>query len=64
MDKFNIYLSGGMSNLSLEEQTVWRKTIRDAIKFGDYDYEKTPIFLTLLKDILYSKKSIRVNSKQ
>lgn len=37
-------MSGGMSSLSFEEQSKWRKQIIDAIKFGDYHYEKKPIF--------------------
>lgn len=44
MDNVRIYLSGGMSGLSLEEQTKWRKQFCDAIKYGDFDYEKNPIF--------------------
>lgn len=44
METVKIYLSGGMSGLSFEEQTKWRRTISDAIKFGDYDYEKKPVF--------------------
>lgn len=39
-----MYLSGGMGNLSFEEQSKWRKQIIDAIKFGGYDYEKKPTF--------------------
>lgn len=44
METVRIYLSGGMSSLNLEEQSKWRKQIINAIKFGDYDYEKTPVF--------------------
>lgn len=44
MKDYNIYLSGGMSNLSLEEQSKWRSQIVNAIKFGDYDYEKKASF--------------------
>ena len=44
MDNVHIYLSGGMSGLSIEEQTKWRKRFCDAIKYGDYDYENKPIF--------------------
>lgn len=44
METVKIYLSGGMSNVSWEEQTRWRKQIQDAIKFGDYDYSKKPIY--------------------
>lgn len=44
METVKIYLSGGMSNVSWEEQTKWRKQIQDAIKFGDYDYSKKPIY--------------------
>lgn len=40
MSKCKIYLSGSMSGVSWEEQTKWRKQIMDAVKFGDYDYDK------------------------
>lgn len=44
MENVRIYLSGGMGNLSFEEQSKWRKRIIDAIKFGDYDCKKNPVF--------------------
>lgn len=44
MENVKIYLSGAISGLSFEEQTKWRKQIQDAIKYGDYDLKKTPIF--------------------
>ena len=44
MEKVKIYLSGGMSSLNLEEQSKWRKQVMDAIKYGDSDCEKKPIF--------------------
>ena len=44
MDNVKIYLSGGMTGLSQEEQTKWRKRFCDAIKYGGFDYEKNPIF--------------------
>ena len=44
MENVRIYLSGGMSGMSIEEQTKWRKRFCDAIKYGDFDYEKNPIF--------------------
>lgn len=40
----NIYLSGKMSGCSLEEQLKWRNQIINAIKYGDYDYDKTVNF--------------------
>lgn len=39
METVKIYLSGGMGNLSFEEQSRWRKQIIDAIKFN-YECEK------------------------
>lgn len=42
MENVHIYLSGGMSGLSFEEQNKWRKQFSDAIKYGDYDYSKKP----------------------
>lgn len=44
MESVKIYLSGGISNLSKEEQSGWRNRFKDAIKFGDHDLIKTPIF--------------------
>ena len=39
-----IFLSGGMGNLSVEEQTKWRSSIKNEILFGDCDYKYNPIF--------------------
>ena len=44
MENFKIYLAGSMCNSTWEEQTKWRKQIREAILFGDYDYTKKPVF--------------------
>lgn len=44
METVKIYLSGGMGSLSMEEQSKWRSQIINAIKFGEYEYEKKPIF--------------------
>lgn len=43
-ENLKMYLSGGMTDISLEEQTKWRKQFCDAVKYGDYDYTKNPIF--------------------
>ena len=43
METVKIYLSGGMSGLSFEEQSKWRTKIINAIKYN-YDCEKKPIF--------------------
>lgn len=43
MEKVHIYLSGGMGNLSFEEQSKWREQIIDAIIYN-YDCEKKPVF--------------------
>lgn len=44
METVKIYLSGAMGSVSFEEQSKWRKQVIEAIKFGDYDYEKKPAF--------------------
>lgn len=44
MDMVHIYLAGGMGNLSEEEQTKWRRQVKDAIVFGDFDCEKKAVF--------------------
>jgi nucleoside 2-deoxyribosyltransferase len=43
METVKIYLSGGMGNLSYEEQSKWRQQVIDAIKFN-YECEKKAIF--------------------
>jgi len=43
MENVKIYLAGGMTGLSLEEQTKWRIKFRDAVKYGGFEYEKNPI---------------------
>lgn len=43
MSEVNVYLSGGMSGLSLEEQTRWRNSIINEIKYNR-ECEKKPIF--------------------
>ena len=44
METCRIYLSGGMSGLTFEEQLKWRTNVMSAIRYGDYNYEKKPIF--------------------
>ena len=39
-----MYLSGGMSGLSFEEQTKWRSQIKNAILYGGYEYDFKPVF--------------------
>lgn len=62
METVKIYLSGGMGNLSYEEQSKWRKQIIDAIKFGDYDYEKKPIFFNPVN--YYNFEEVRYKSER
>ena len=50
MEHVKIYLAGGMSNLTLAEQTQWRMRFKDAIRFGDYDIGKKPIFFDPTKN--------------
>ena len=38
MENVKIYLSG------FDDQSKWRQQLQDAIKFGDYDYSKKPLF--------------------
>ena len=45
MKDFCIYLAGGMSGLSLEEQTKWRLQVQKSIKHGGYDVKKNVAFI-------------------
>lgn len=62
MEKVRIYLSGGMGNLSFEEQTKWRQQVINAIKFGDYHYEKKPIFFNPIN--YYNFEEVRYRSEK
>ncbi len=44
MEMLNIYLSGGMSNLSIEEQTKWRQQVKNAILYEGHDLFYKPNF--------------------
>ena len=44
METCRIYLSGGMSSISFEEQSKWRNQVINAIKYNGYDYEKKAVF--------------------
>lgn len=44
MDRFKIYLSGGMTGLTFEDQMQWRNQIRDMIIFSRYDHTYQPYF--------------------
>jgi nucleoside 2-deoxyribosyltransferase len=43
METVKIFLSGGMGNLSYEEQSKWRNQVMEDIKFN-YAREKKPVF--------------------
>ena len=46
MKSVEIYLAGGMSNISFEEQLKWRSQIKDAILCGCYEYAYKPLFFS------------------
>ena len=46
MKSVEIYLAGGMSGLTLEEQLRWRNQVKDAILYGCYDYAYKPLFFS------------------
>lgn len=43
MEVVHVYLSGGMSGLSMEEQNKWRLQVINAIKYNN-ECEKKPVF--------------------
>ena len=46
MERTSIYLAGGMSDLSFEDQMKWRNQVRDAILYGGYEYDIKPYFFS------------------
>lgn len=62
METCRIYLSGGMTNLSFEEQSKWRQQIQDAIKYEDYHYDKKPIFFNPV--VYYNFTEIKQKSEK
>lgn len=61
METVKIYLSGGMGNLSYEEQSKWRKQVQDAINFN-YDCTKKPIFFNPVN--YYNFEDVRYRSER
>lgn len=62
METCRVYLSGGMGSLSFEEQSKWRKQVINAILFGDYHYEKKPIFFNPVN--YYNFTEVRYRSER
>lgn len=56
METVSIYLSGGMSSVSFKEQLKWRSKVINAIKYGDYDYDKKPMFFNPVEYYNYEEK--------
>lgn len=46
MESVRIYLSGGMSGLTIEEQMKWRNRFKNAVRYGEYEPIKNPIFFS------------------
>lgn len=46
MESVKIYLSGGMTGLTLEEQMKWRSQIINALKYGEFDVKKSLSFFS------------------
>lgn len=51
-----------MGSLSFEEQSKWRNQVQDAIKFGDYDCEKKPLFFNPVN--YYNFEEVRYRSER
>lgn len=62
METCRIYLSGGMGSLDFEEQSKWRKQVINAILFGDYHWEKKPIFFNPVE--YYNFTDVRYKSER
>ena len=62
MSLVRVYLSGGMGNLSFEEQSKWRMQIVNAIKYGEYDYEKKVAFFNPVN--YYNFQEVRHKSER
>ena len=61
METCRIYLSGGMGNLSFDEQSKWRNQVINAIKFN-YDCTKKPIFFNPVN--YYNFEEVRYKSER
>lgn len=62
MESVRIYLSGGMGNLSWEEQSKWRSQVINAIKYGDKDCNKKPVFFNPIE--YYNFEEVRQRSER
>lgn len=58
-----IYMAGGMSGYTLEEQLKWRNQVKDALLYGDYDIIKSQYFLAHQNIILQQQQNINLKEK-
>lgn len=63
MQDFKIYLGGSMCGSTFEEQTKWRRQVRDAILFGDYDYKKKVDFFDPTQFYNFEEKRYKSESE-
>lgn len=59
MEICRIYLSGGMTGLSFEEQFKWRSNVMSAIRYGDYNYEKKVSFFNPVDFYNFEEKNYK-----
>ena len=62
VERCRIYLSGGMGSLSFEEQSKWRTQIINAIRYGEYDCTKKPVFFNPVD--YYNFEEVRYRSER
>lgn len=57
MNSIRVYLAGGMSGLSMDEQNKWRLRIKDAVLYGGYSLDKKVHFFNPVEHYtLFSKE--------
>lgn len=59
METYCVYLSGGMGNLSFDEQYQWRKQIQNAIKFSGFNFKKNIEFFNPVNYYNFTEKRHR-----
>ncbi len=63
METCHIFLSGGMQNLSFEEQTRWRFNFKNAILYGEKDLDKKPIFFDPVEYFNFEEKRYKTEKE-
>ena len=64
MENIYIYLAGGMSGLTIEEQVKWRNNFKNIFKYNDIEIRRKPIIFSPPDYYSFSSTHDNVSEKE